>query len=97
MAKTNSAIHHSLQLSVTYVETPVDYENDTHKQPYTIIWRLILNNKKSGVALTQLSLTLHLVEEYFINNITFIFNLYFICFVVDELPAFINIDYNFLN
>ena len=29
------------------------------------------------------------VEEYFINSITFIFNLYFICFVVDELPAFI--------
>ena len=29
-----------------------------------------------------------IVEEYFINSITFIFNLYFLCFVVDELPAF---------
>ena len=35
------------------------------------------------------------VEEYFINSITFIFNLYFICFVIDELPAFIIIVYNF--
>ena len=38
-----------------------------------------------------------IVKEYFINNITFIFNLFFlyICFVVDELPAFIIIVYNF--
>ena len=37
------------------------------------------------------------VEEYFIISIKFIFNLYFLCFVVDELPAFIIIDCNFLN
>ena len=37
-----------------------------------------------------------IVEEYFFNSITFIFNLYFICFVVDELPFFIIIVYNFL-
>ena len=35
------------------------------------------------------------VEEYFIISITFIFNLYFIFFIVDELPAFIIIIYNF--
>ena len=29
------------------------------------------------------------IEEYFIIRIPFIFNLYFLCFVVDELPAFI--------
>ena len=29
------------------------------------------------------------VEEYFIISITFIFNRYFLCFAVDELPAFI--------
>ena len=36
-----------------------------------------------------------IVEEYFINSITFIFNLYFICFVVDDVPAFIIIVYDF--
>ena len=35
------------------------------------------------------------VEEYFIICFTFIFNLYFLCFVVDELPAFIVILNNF--
>ena len=45
--------------------------------------------EKSGVALTQLSLPYITVEEYFIISITFIFNLYFLCFVVDELPALI--------
>ena len=55
----------------------------------------IIIKKKSGVALTQLSLTCIIVEEYFINSITFLFNLYFICFVV-ELPACIIIVYNFL-
>ena len=34
------------------------------------------------------------VEEYFIMSITFIFKLYFLCFVVDELPAFIVIVNN---
>ena len=28
-------------------------------------------------------------EEYFIINTTLMFNLYFLCFVVDQLPAFI--------
>ena len=36
------------------------------------------------------------VEQYFIVNITFIINLYFLCFVVHELPAFIRIVYTFL-
>ena len=35
------------------------------------------------------------VEEYFIVVIPFIFNLYFLCFVVDELPAFIIVVFNF--
>ena len=35
------------------------------------------------------------VEEYFIINITFIFNLYFPCLVVYELPAFTVIVNNF--
>ena len=37
------------------------------------------------------------VEEYFIFGIAFKFNLYFLCFVVYELPAFIFIVNNFLN
>ena len=36
------------------------------------------------------------VEEYFIISITFMFNLYFLYFVADELPASIIIVYNFL-
>ena len=36
------------------------------------------------------------VEEYFIISTTYIFNLYFLYVVVDELPAFIIIVYNFL-
>ena len=36
------------------------------------------------------------VEEYFIISFTFIFNLYFLCFVVDKIPAFIVILYIFL-
>ena len=35
------------------------------------------------------------VEEYFIVSITFIFNLHFLCFVADELPASKIIVYNF--
>ena len=35
------------------------------------------------------------VEEYFVISFTFIFNLYFIYFVVDKLPAFIVIVNNF--
>ena len=34
--------------------------------------------------------------EYFIISITFIFNLYFLCFVADELPDSVIIVYNFL-
>ena len=51
--------------------------------------------KKSGVALTQLSLTFITVEEYFIIGTTFIFNLYFLYFVADELSTSIIIFYNF--
>ena len=36
------------------------------------------------------------VEEYFNIIITFRFNLYFLCFVVDELPVYIIIVYKFL-
>ena len=36
------------------------------------------------------------VEEYFIISIAFIFNLYILCFVVDESSTFIIIVYNFL-
>ena len=50
--------------------------------------------KKSVVALTELSLTCITVEEYFIISITFIFILYFLGFVADELPACIIIVYN---
>ena len=52
----------------------------------------MIEKKNSYVALTQLSLT---VEEYFIISITFIFNLYFLCFVADELPASLIIVYDF--
>ena len=52
--------------------------------------------KKSCVALTQLSLIVHYSRRIFYYIIiTFIFNLYFLCFVVDELPASIIIVYNF--
>ena len=37
---------------------------------------------------TQTTFSYLSLEEYFINSITFIFNLYFICLVFDELPAF---------
>ena len=56
----------------------------------------IINNKNLMWHSHNLLLPYIIVEEYFINNITFIFNLYFMCFVVDELPAFIIIVYNFL-
>ena len=36
------------------------------------------------------------VELYFIISIAFTFNLYFVCFVIDELPALIIIVGNFL-
>ena len=35
------------------------------------------------------------VEEYFIISFTFIFDLYFQCFTVDKIPAFIVIVNNF--
>ena len=35
------------------------------------------------------------IEEYIIISITFIFNLYFLCFVTDALPAFKVIIDNF--
>ena len=53
--------------------------------------------KKSGVALKQLSLTLHYSKKifYFQHYKTFIFNLDFLCFVVHEVPAFTIIAHNF--
>ena len=36
-----------------------------------------------------------IVEKYFIISITFIFNRYFLSFVLDELLAFITLVYNF--
>ena len=36
------------------------------------------------------------IEEYFIISNTLTFNIYFLCFVVDELSAFIFTVYNFL-
>ena len=45
--------------------------------------------KKKNLVWHSHNFLLPQVEEYFINSITFIFNLYFIFFIVDELPAFI--------
>ena len=48
------------------------------------------------MALTQLSLPYITEEKYFIISISFIFDFYFLCSVVNELPALITIVYNFL-
>ena len=62
------------------------------------------NNERTIVKISKKNLVWHshnillpyiIVEKCF-NSITFTFNLYFIIFVVDELPAFIIIVYNFL-
>ena len=55
--------------------------------------------EKNGVALTQLSLTLHYSIKIFYNQfyIPFIFKHYFLCSVDDELPAFVIIVLYFFN
>ena len=72
--------------------------------PPTVNNRIGLTNSKWG-DLKKKNLVRHshnfllpyiMLEEYFINSLTFIFNFYCICFVVDELFAFIIIVYNFL-
>ena len=69
--------------------------NETLNKAHSI--GLKKKKKNSGMALTQLSLTLNYitVEEYFIIIITLIVNFNFLCFAVDELPVFIIIVYNF--
>ena len=54
-----------------------------------------LKDKKSGVALIQLSLTLHYSRRIFYYQHYIQFNLYFLCFVTDELNAFKIINNNY--
>ena len=51
--------------------------------------------KKSGVALTQLSLTLHYSRRVFYYQFYIHVKSFFLFFIVDELPAFIVIVYIF--
>ena len=57
----------------------------------------IINNKKKILVWHSHNFLLFYitVEEYFIICFTFIFNLYYLRFVVDKLPAFIVIVNNF--
>ena len=50
--------------------------------------------KKSGVALTQLSLTLHYRRVFYYQFQIHVKSI-FLCFIIDELPAFIVIVYIF--
>ena len=65
------------------------------RKKYSLVNVLRRKYKKSGVVLTQLSLALHNSRKKLIISITFIFNHYFQCFVVDELSTFIIVVYNF--
>ena len=56
-----------------------------------------IHNKKSGVALTQLSLTLHYSRRVFYHQFSIHVQTFFLYFIVDELPAFIVIGYIFFN
>ena len=76
---------------------------NSHKQDvmYWSIFRRVcalrfctLKNK-SGVALTQLSLSLHYNKRAFYYQIYIHVKSFFLCFIVDELPAFIVIVYIF--
>ena len=58
-------------------------------QNFKVLKESTFRSKKSRVALAQLFLTLNYRAEYFIISITFIFNLCFLYFVIDKLPAFI--------
>ena len=51
--------------------------------------------KKSDVALTQLSLTLHYSRRVFYYQFHIHVKSFILCFIVDELPAFIVIGYIF--
>ena len=63
-----------------------------------ILYKFIGNKKstKKNLVWHSNNFLLHFitVEEFFIISITFIFNLYFLCFVADELPDSIIIVYN---
>ena len=52
-------------------------------------------NKKSGMALTQLSLTLHYSRRVFYYQFYIHIKSFFLRFIVVELPAFIVIVYIF--
>ena len=61
--------------------------------------RLLISceNKKNLVWYSHNFLLLYItVDEYFIISITFVFILYILCFVADELPVFVIIVYDFL-
>ena len=60
------------------------------------IYLHFLNEKKSGVALTQLSLTLHYSTRVFYFQFYINVKSFFLCFIVGELPAFIVIGFIFL-
>ena len=51
--------------------------------------------KKPGVALTQFSVTLHYSRKVFYHQFYIHAKSFFLCFIVDELPAFIVIVYIF--
>ena len=55
---------------------------------------LQFKKEKSGVTLTQLSLTLHYSRRIFYYQ-HYISVQFFTCFIVDELPAFIIVVYIF--
>ena len=55
----------------------------------------LLEYKKSGVALTQLSLTSHYSRRVFYYQFYIHVKPFLLCFIVDELPAFIVIVYIF--
>ena len=65
---------------------------------FFIVFEVIFffKTKKSGVALTQLSLTLHYSRRVFYYQFYIHVKAFFPCFIVDELPAFIVIVYIFL-
>ena len=59
-----------------------------------IHYRYEFSRKKIRCGTHKLSLTLHYSRRIFFISPTFTFNLYFLCFVVDELSAFIIVVYN---
>ena len=67
------------------------YKREICKQHNSIF--SIYNNKNLVWHTHNFLLPYITVKECFIINNTFVFNLYFLCFAVDELPAFIIINY----